>query len=154
MRAKEHPPLISAGFKNISEKDFTTEFVNPVNSGKEYRKELVDNFNQFLSQFKLLNIEAEIWIDGSFATHAPDPSDVDVVFYFRQEEVDALTEDSKQVFERLFTQRKFMRNLYRVDIHYGRLDDESYYKQWRQTFGTCYDNITLKGIFRLYHNIQ
>lgn len=30
--------------------------------------------------------------------------------------------------------------------------DDLDYQQWQRTFGTCYDNVTPKGIFRMRYN--
>ena len=152
MSSREYPPLYPNGFKDIREQDLHTEFVEGFNHGKEHRSNLLIGFGLFLNQFKELNLTAEIWIDGSFATSAPDPDDVDVVFYFVPSEVDKLTGEKKEKFERLFLNRKFMKNLYSVEVFYGILGYTNDYLQWRNIFGTCYDNITPKGIFRLFYN--
>ena len=152
MREKEYPPLLLNGFKDIKEDDLHSEFVQPFNDGHNHRTNLLIDFGRFLNQFKALGIKAEIWIDGSFTTEAPDPSDVDVVFYFNPEEVDSLQGEKKQLFERLFTERKFIRNLYKVEVHYATKGNEDDYRQWQKTYGTFYDNVTPKGIFRLRYN--
>lgn len=152
MREKEFPPLLANGFKDITEAELHREFVAPFNHGNEHRTDLLINFGQFLNQFKELNLTAEIWIDGSFATTAPDPSDIDVVFYFKPEDVDSLEEEKKKIFERLFQSRKFMKNLYKVEVFYGMMGSDYDYNQWNYVFGTCYDNKTPKGIFRMRYN--
>lgn len=152
MRDTEYPPLLLNGFKDIKEGDLHQEFVQPFNNGHDHRTNLLIDFGQFLNEFKTLGIKAEVWIDGSFATLAPDPSDIDVVFYFNQEEVDSLADEKKVKFDRLFKSRKFMRSLYKVEVFYGMKDSVYDYNQWNYVFGTCYDNITPKGIFRLMYN--
>jgi hypothetical protein len=66
--------------------------------------------------------------------------------------VDRLEGDKKDLFERLFLNRKFMKAQYGVEVFFvanpGPLD----YQSWQRTFGTCYDDVTPKGIFRLYLN--
>lgn len=152
MRTKEYSPLLPNGFKDISELELHNEFVQPFNNGFEHRTSLLDNFQMFLNQFKELGIKAEIWIDGSFVTYAPDPEDIDVVFYFNPTEVDALDTEKKKQFERLFKSRRFMKNLYQVEVFYGMMGNNGDYNQWEKVFGTCYDNTTPKGIFRLVYN--
>jgi hypothetical protein len=152
MRRREYPPLFPNGFKDIQEQDLHNEFVECFNYGKDHRTNLLIGFGQFLKQFKELNLTAEVWIDGSFATTAPDPDDVDVVFYFVPSEVDKLTDEKKEKFERLFLNREFMKKLYQVEVFYGIMGDTNDYSQWRSIFGTCYDNTTPKGIFRLFYN--
>lgn len=152
MRDKEHPPLLPNGFKDIREEDLHEEFVRPFNDGADHRCNLLIGFGNFLDEFKKLGLKAEVWIDGSFATHAPDPSDVDVVFYFSPSAIDQLTSEKKEKFERLFQSRKFMKNLYLVEVFYAEIGNEVDYAEWRQVFGTSYDKTAPKGIFRLYYN--
>lgn len=153
MREREFPPLLAIGFKDITEAELHKEFVAPFNyQAEDHRNNLLIGFGSFLNEFKTLNITAEVWIDGSFTTTAPDPSDVDVVFYFNPQEIDSLEQEKKEKFQRLFTERKFMRNLYKVEVHYGTIGNELDYQQWQRTFGTYYDNVTPKGIFRMRYN--
>jgi hypothetical protein len=154
MREKEHTPLLASGFKDISEANLHTEFVAPFTHGQEHRNNLLNEFKRFLNRFKELNLSAEIWIDGSFATQAPDPADIDVVFYFKPEEIDALEPEKKEIFNKLFQSRKFIKNLYKVEVFQATSGIQSDYTKWQETFGTCYDNITPKGIFRLKYSIQ
>lgn len=152
MRDKEYPPLVPNGFKNITETDLHKEFVSPFkNHAQDIRNNLLVGFGSFLNEFKTLNISAEIWIDGSFATEAPDPVDVDAVFYFNLDEIDKLEGETKEKFERLFANKKFMRNLYKVEVYIANSENDEDYKQWQKTFGTCYDEVTPKGIFRIFY---
>jgi len=152
MREREYTPLLAKGYKDITEADLHTEFVKPFNHGHDHRTNLLISFGLFLSQFKELNLSAEVWIDGSFATLAPDPSDIDVIFYFKPEEVDSLEQIQKEKFKRLFQSRTFMKNLYNVEVFYGMVGCDYDYNQWNNVFGTCYDNKTPKGIFRMRYN--
>lgn len=150
MREIEYPPLLPDGFKEIAEADLHEAFVAPFHSeAQNCRVNLLIGFGNFLSEFKALHVSAEIWIDGSFTTQAPDPADIDLVFYFDPTEIDNLSEDRKTRFQRLFTNRKFIRNNYQVEVFYAIKSNEADYQQWQKTFGTCYDNKTPKGIFRL-----
>jgi predicted nucleotidyltransferase len=153
MREKEFPPLLPNGFKDIFETDLHTEFVSPFTyQAEDYRNNLLVGFGSFLNEFKELNLTAEVWIDGSFATKAPDPSDVDVLFYFDLKDIAELKPEKKEKYVRLFNSRNFMRNLYGVEVHIAERNNEIEIEEWKKTFGTCYDNITPKGIFRLFYN--
>ena len=152
MRENEYPPLLLNGFKEIREGDLHQEFVQPFNHGYDHRGNLLNYFNMFLNEFKSLEISGEIWIDGSFATRAPDPSDVDIVIYLNSEQVAKLKDEKLAKFEKLFKNRKFIRNLYKVEVHYAQAGDELEYAEWEKIFGTYYDNVTPKGIFRLRYS--
>lgn len=45
--------------------------------------------------------------------------------------------------------KRFIRNNYQVEVFYAVKGNEADYHQWQNMFGTCYDNTTPKGIFRL-----
>ena len=45
-----------------------------------------------------------------------------------------------------------MKNLYNVEVFYGMMGNIYDYNQWNYVFGTCYDNKTPKGIFRMRYN--
>lgn len=152
MREREFPPLLASGFKDIAENDLHSAFVSPFNNDAErHRYNLLIDFSRFLNEFKTLNLTAEIWIDGSFATTAPDPADVDVVFYLHPDEVESLASEKKSKFERLFLNRRFIKNLYKTEVFYAIINHPPDYAKWQNDFGTCYDNKTPKGIFRLFY---
>lgn len=154
MREIEYLPLYPGGIIDIDEEQLYPVFVESFGQGEahDYRQNLLIQFGQFLTQFKKLGIGAELWIDGSFATHAPDPGDVDMVFFFDLTDIDQLDSDKRNLFERLFLNRKFMKAQYRVEVFYVASPGPLDYDQWRKDYGTCYDDVTPKGIFRLYFN--
>lgn len=152
MRDREYPPLHPSGIRDIGQEQLYPVFVEPFGYGPahDHRENLLIRFGQFLNQFRQLGVGAECWIDGSFATEAPDPDDVDVVFFFDPAQVNGLSQDKKDLFDRLFNSRRFMRAQYRVEVFYGTEGNALDYQKWQQDFGTGYDNATPKGIFRLY----
>lgn len=152
MREKEYPPLLPNGFKDIDEKEMMSVFVDPFNHGHDHRMDLYIEFGRFLNRFKELELTAEVWIDGSFGTSAPDPSDIDVVFFFEKKQIDELKGERKELFERLFQSRKFIKNIYKVEVFYAQIGNEVDYYDWKQIFGTSYDNTAPKGIYRIYYN--
>ena len=152
MRDIEHPPLHPVGIMDIIEDQLYPVFCERFGTGTahDYRQNLLIQFGQFLDQFKQLGLAAECWIDGSFATHAPDPGDVDVVFFLDLTAIDQLQGDKRNLFERLFYNRRFMKAQYRVEAFFVANPGPADYQQWQKDFGRCYDDVTPKGIFRLY----
>jgi hypothetical protein len=115
MREKEYPPLYAEGFRDIAEKDLHKVFVAPFTEGVEHRTDLLLNFVQFFKQFKRLGLAAEIWLDGSLATYAPDPSDIDIVFFIDTTAIAGLSNTKRMLFTKLFADRKFTKRLYKLD---------------------------------------
>jgi Nucleotidyltransferase domain len=149
MRDKEYPPLYPEGFRDIEEKDLHKIFVAPFNEGVVHRTGLLLNFVQFFKRFKRLGLPAEIWLDGSFATYAPDPSDVDIVFFIDKSMINNLSNTQYALFVKLFSDRKFIKRLYRLEVFIADQNDANEKNEWFNSFGTYYDEITPKGIFRL-----
>ena len=149
MREIEYLPLHADGFRDIVEKDLHKVFVAPFAEGVEHRTDLLLNFVQFFKQFKRLGISAEIWIDGSFATYAPDPNDIDIVFFMNQASITDLCDSKQKLYDKLFLNRKFIKTLYKLEVFYARQNNDNDIARWHDLFGHYYDGITPKGIFRL-----
>ena len=150
MREKEYTPLHADGFIEITEKELHKAFVEPFQGqANVHRTDLLLNFVEFWTEFKRLGLSAEVWIDGSFATTAPDPADIDMVFFMDKMAIENLPIKKRVLFEKLFLNKKFIRNIYKVEVYYALNDDNSERIEWRETFGTYCDNITPKGIFCL-----
>lgn len=149
MREIEYPPLHADAFRDIAEKDLHKVFIAPFNEGVEHRTDLLLNFVQFFKQFKRLGIAAEIWIDGSFATYAPDPNDIDIVFFMNQDSITGLSNVKQKLYDKLFLNRKFIKTLYKLEVFYARQDNNNDKTRWHDLFGHYYDGITPKCIFKL-----
>lgn len=74
----EFPPLLPAGFHEMSLKDLRVLCVErfPLSRGRGALMNLVEEICSGLSAAKL---RAEVWVDGSFLTAKIEPDDVDVV---------------------------------------------------------------------------
>jgi hypothetical protein len=149
MREKEYTPLYPEGFRNITEKELHKVFIAPFSEGVEHRTDLLLNFVSFFKQFKRLGLSAELWIDGSFATYAPNPADIDMVFFIDTNAIDNLPSSKRVIFDKLFSDRKFIKRLYKLDAFFAEQADENEKKEWRELFGNYYDGVTPKGIFKL-----
>jgi hypothetical protein len=149
MREKEYPPLHPEGFRDISEKELHEIFVAPFKEGVEHRTDLLLNFVSFFKQFKRLGLSAEVWINGSFATYAPDPADIDMVFFIDKSVIRSLSGTKNVLFTKLFSDRKFIKRLYKMEAFIGDKNNEKEKTEWRNLFGNYYDGLTPKGIFRL-----
>jgi hypothetical protein len=149
MREKEYPPLHPEGFRDISEKELHKIFVAPFTEGVEHRTDLLLNFVSFFKQFKRLGLSAEVWIDGSFATYAPDPADIDMVFFIDTDAIIGMSDTKRKLFDKLFLDKKFIKNLYKLEVYYTSQDNAKDKTRWHDLFGNYYDGVTPKGIFKL-----
>ncbi len=133
MTNKDFDPIFSAGFHDISMDDLEDLFVMPFGENDK-RENLVKRLREYIDEFEPLNLNAEIWIDGSFTTDDPDPSDVDLLFIFDDTELNSLSAEDKAKVTELFDSRvnKIRYNCDPYLIVSGNVDMRTY---WRGLFG-------------------
>ncbi|MBI5099687.1 MAG: hypothetical protein HZB30_10675 [Nitrospirae bacterium] len=139
-------PLLSPGIHDVKLEQIDQIFVAPFNN--LCRKNLIARFLIFLSNFNNVGINCEIWIDGSFATDKPEPSDIDIIFFFSPIEVNHLPEEKKNILYDLFGDPKQTKFRYNCDAYFipnDNIVDRSYWRGW---FGFSRDEKP-KGIARL-----
>jgi len=88
----EYEPLCSNGFCDIKESDLERLFVIPFPASKT-RNGLYNGFRDWLRNIRVIPVSLEIWIDGSFVTKKPDPSDIDIVCVYDGDEINALNDN-------------------------------------------------------------
>lgn len=148
MYKKEYGPLFEKGFQEIGLWQLDVLFLEPF-KGQEQRKYLIDRFVAFIHEFQFLGLEAEIWIDGSFTTHKPEPQDIDVLFLLNANDVNALNEKKASVFEELFVKREHIKARYSLDVYFIDINDEEEKNKWILTYGFDSSNLNSKGIYKI-----
>lgn len=148
MYKKEYEPLLENGFKQIGLWELDSLFLEPFGENIQ-RKYLIDRLNAYLSEVSYLGLNAEIWIDGSFTTHKPEPEDIDVVFLFDASEIDSLDERKAKLFEDLFICRDVIKVRYSVDVYFIDRNDENEKQKWISTFGFNDRKLNSKGIYKI-----
>lgn len=143
----EYKPLHKAGFINIKDDQLSSTFIEPFenNTRREY---LLERFYALTDKFKETGINAEIWIDGSFATFKPEPGDIDIVFIIDSEQIRTLSNDKKRILVEL-NNRMISKIRYKCDVFIIPQQDENAKSYWRGWFGFS-RNEEPKGIIRLY----
>jgi hypothetical protein len=149
----EFPPLFPAGFLELDPEDLHENFVTGFGNNAR-RKYLVGRLQALLQWLSsALPIEWEVWLNGSFCTRKEEPDDVDIAFFFRSAEVDALSPPARNVMEFL-TSRSAGDQLklrYDCDCYFLPQEDDENRSYWRGWFGFTRDELP-KGIPRLWIN--
>lgn len=148
MYKKEYQPLFENGFQEIGLWQLDKIFLEPFNN-KEQRKQLIDRFRAYIHDFQFLGLEAEVWIDGSFTTHKPEPQDLDVLFLLNANDVNALGEKKATVFEELLVKREHIKARYSLDVYFIDINDEEEKNKWILTYGFDSSNLNSKGIYKI-----
>lgn len=148
MYKREYEPLLENGFKQIALWQLDTIFLEPFGEN-EQRKQLINRLNAYLSEFLYLGLNAELWIDGSFSTHKPEPQDIDVVFLLDENEIQNLNDRKQKLFEELFLNREIIKARYSVDVYFIDKNDETEKQKWIITYGFDTKKINSKGIYKI-----
>ena len=147
MNKMEYEPLYNAGFNDISLDDIPNVFVEPFNP-KDRREYLIKRFNVLLERFKETGLEAEVWIDGSFATTKPEPNDIDVIFFIDGNKANALSPDKQKILIEL-SNRQYSQIRYQCDVFVIPNQNQELRSYWRGWFGFSREEVP-KGIVRIF----
>lgn len=148
MSKQEYPPLLKEGFEEIGLWQLDKLFLEPFSSNDQ-RKKLIDRLQVYLSEFKAIEIDAEIWLDGSFTTNKPEPDDIDLVFLLKRSDIDMLTGKKADLFQSLIMDREIIKAKYHVDVYFIDKDDTDEIIKWAETFGFDSRKINQKGIYKI-----
>src|SRR5690242_1026672 len=75
---QEFPPLLPFGFHQMTLAQIRTAFVDNI-GGSRRRKPIMEGLEKIVQRLVADAIEADIWVDGSFATKKIDPDDSDIL---------------------------------------------------------------------------
>jgi len=145
MEAKtDYPALLAPGFHDITVDQIKTLFLQPVSSPT--RENLTDSLLAFLEAFCEFEIPASVWIDGSYVTAKPNPSDVDLLLVLNARKTNALSRENQAALRALLDNRQ-AKFRFGCDVYYIPDDGrETEFAYWRGLFGFCRDRRTPKGI--------
>lgn len=113
--------------------------------GRRRREELWQRFAAFLVRLQRIDCSGlDIWLDGSFMSAHPDPSDVDAVLWVPMDHADQCSDAAYTGLQAL-KDRPALRQRYGIDLYLGMASAADEEDRWARTFGTCHDGRTLKG---------
>ena len=112
------------------------------------RLELFSRLVAYIQAITATGCRAEAWIDGSFMTANPDPSDIDIAIFIHQESLNSMVHDEQLALEAILD-RPIAMERYGLDLYVELFGDFHRAAYWRGIFGFCHDSITPKGIAAL-----
>ena len=145
---KEYDPLLKDGFQEIALWQLDKVFLEPFGEN-EHRKMLIDRLKVYLTEVEAIRLPFEVWIDGSFSTEKPEPTDVDLVLLFDRDEVDSLAGVQSDMFQNLIVEREEIKARYNCDVFFIDGGNEAQKNTWQNTFGKDSRKVQSKGIFRV-----
>lgn len=144
MSKADHKPLLPAGFHPRDWDQLNALCVEKF-PAESSRPGLVAKLGAFVAELRGMGVVGDLWIDGSFATEKPNPSDVDLVWVIDPACNAAINANAARL-EQLFGPTKGAKALYGCDAYAVpryKAHDLAY---WRGLFGFGHDEVTPKGI--------
>lgn len=148
---KSYPPIFpNADFYDVAIEELESYFVNPFTTSSR-RSVLAKNLHNYLiiisDILKTKNINAEVWVDGSFVTKKIDPDDVDLVFCF-PDEINFLNENEQRKLSS-YINGDFSKINYDCDSYLFLNGNKASRDYWEDFFQHDRDN-NPKGVARIF----
>lgn len=139
----DFPPLLPAG---IHQMEWGT--MRALCATNPARALLADNLAGFAAVLRACEVHGLLWLDGSFVTDKPEPSDIDIAVLPDAACMIAASAHAATLQELLAEPRRAV-TLYHCDAYWiepGNMHNRAY---WRGLFGFAHDEATPKGIIEL-----
>lgn len=147
MPKEDFPALLQPGIHQISLERLFSIAVDAF-PGNQQREQLYLNLSTWAASLRAAGLAGKLWLDGSFLTEKPEPSDIDFVLWHPQWRDPALdTPENRQQVELLFDHAR-AKALWNLDLYIEAPDDDSALHReayWRGLLGFCHDRQTAKG---------
>lgn len=141
-------PLLQPGMHNLSIQDLHNLAVQPFVE-RPRRDDLFQKLTTWIAALQGLGIGGTLWLDGSFLTDKPDPSDIDCVLW-RPRWINGdghvtaqMRQDATHLLDRTVAENLFGLDLY-IEVPE---ENDIFHKEayWRGVLGFGHDRITAKG---------
>jgi hypothetical protein len=144
---QEYPPLFAPGLVEITMDDLERLFVEPFESPWA-RRRLVERLRDLIAVLQEIGLSCEVWIDGSFLTFKPEPSDIDMVILSDDESRAKLTVSQCSTLDKLIKNKDRTRYRYKCDLSFCGRHDLKQRDYWFRLYGYSRSKQP-KGIARL-----
>lgn len=131
-----YPPLFEPGFTDMDEIGLKHACVDFFPDSSR-RKMLYCNFIQILQSIREFTEQhgcfSEIWIDGSYTTHKPEPDDIDILLVCDWRSINSVPIKLRNELDKLLD-RNYIKHNYKIDVLslMKNVDDPTYnYDYWR-----------------------
>lgn len=128
-----YPCLLEPGIHKISLESLEKMVLSPFEE-KRTRSHLCNRLRVLIQDLKAYRVEMIIWIDGSMCSKKPYPSDIDIVLFLNQEDLNKLSAEKYNDLLSLLVNRNTIRARYGCDLYFNYMSDEDKYHYWRSRF--------------------
>ena len=141
-----YPAIVPEGLMEIDLSSLESIFLGRIDT--PLRRRLTRQLNFFIGKLKSLGVHGDLWINGSFATIAPEPMDVDVVLITSEEVIRKLTPENFKEIEYLtdVANRIYVRQKWHIDFYIVEASNLGLRSYFKQLFSRNPDDSNPKGI--------
>ena len=142
-------PISPSGFQPLTQAELAAHFVDDFEPQHQpYRRRLLGRLLAYLAELAAFQLPMEIWLDGSFTTRCPEPSDIDLVVLLANHDVSRLAQTRQTRLSFLLNERELTKIRYACDVYHIDAHSAERRQHWTRQFATNHDD-TPKGIFTL-----
>lgn len=147
MPKEDFPALLEPGLHRITTDRLFAVAVDAF-PGNEKRESLYQSLSMWIASLGAAGVTGTLWLDGSFLTSKPEPSDIDIVLWHPRWRDPALdTPENRQQVELLLNHQR-AKALWNLDVYPEAPSEENLMHReayWRGLLGFCHDRQTAKG---------
>ncbi|MBW8366805.1 MAG: hypothetical protein K0M70_02975 [Arenimonas sp.] len=144
MSKKDFLPLLPAGFHALDWAGLEALCVAPFPTSSS-RGALASQLHAFLTELRGYGLSGQLWIDGSFVTDKPDPSDIDLIWVPDPGCLPQFLANAGRL-DQLFGTTRGAKAIFQCDAYFVDPADTNNLAYWRGLFGFCHDAQTPKGL--------
>ena len=141
------PPLFPPGLSEVQVQDLDQLFVGPAFDTPR-RRRMTAQLRMFIAELDRLGVHGELWINGSFATKKPEPSDIDLALSIPRVIVSTMSDESLQRIRFLSDEenRAYVRSRWQVELYVFESSNVARRQYFLNLFSRNPDNTNRKGI--------
>ena len=148
MAKPDFPALLGPGMHSLTLADIHVIAVAsfPDNA---LRAGLYDNLIRWAGALSACGVNGTLWLDGSFLTEKPEPSDIDCVLWYPQWSSPEHHSAANELQLMRLLDKSSAKALFDLDLYVEVPDDQDLVHRqayWRGFFGYCHDRVTAKGL--------
>lgn len=128
-----YPNILAPGIHKISLDTLEETVLTPFQD-KRTRSHLCNRLRALIQDLKVYQVEMIIWIDGSLCSKKPHPSDIDIVLFLNQEDLNKLSAEKYNELLSFLVNRNTIRARYGCDLFFNYMSDVDKYHYWRSRF--------------------
>lgn len=128
-----YPNLLDPGVHKILLENLESTVLVPFQE-KRTRAYLCNRLRVLIQDLKAYQVEMIFWIDGSLCSKKPHPSDIDIVIFINEDQLNNLSSEKKKELVLFLENRNTIRARYGCDLYFNSMNDTDRYHHWRSVF--------------------